>query len=85
MQSVQSIRSPQGEESKAVLLHPRIKTDGMAFIVMTLKKICRLIIMPDSSTWSPKISELVKSSQIDLTPYNLKIDYDYWNYRKYVQ
>ena len=41
--------------------------------------------MPDSSTWSPKISELVKSSQIDLTPYNLKIDYDYWNYRKYVQ
>ena len=38
MQSVQSIRSPQGEESKAVLLHPRIKTDGMAFIVMTLKK-----------------------------------------------
>lgn len=38
MQSVQSIRSPQGEESKAVLLHPRIKTDGMAFIVMTLKE-----------------------------------------------
>ncbi|KAL2037309.1 hypothetical protein N7G274_009998 [Stereocaulon virgatum] len=62
MQSVQSIRGPQGEESKAVLLHPRIKTD-------------------DSSTWSPKISELVESSQIDLTPYNLEIDYDYWNYQ----
>jgi hypothetical protein len=38
MQSVQSIRSPQGEESKAVLLHPRIKSDGMAIIIMKLRK-----------------------------------------------
>lgn len=34
MQSVQSIRSPAGEESKAVLLHPRIKSIGMAILMV---------------------------------------------------
>ncbi|CAD6574698.1 MAG: tRNA(m(1)G37)methyltransferase [Alectoria sarmentosa] len=34
----------------------------------------------DASTWSPKLSELVKASQVSLLPYNLELDYDYWNY-----
>lgn len=38
-------------------------------------------VMPDdASTWSPKLSELVKASQVSLLPYNLELDYDYWNY-----
>ena len=42
-------------------------------------------VLPDASTWSPKLSELVKASQVSLLPYNLELDYDYWNYRMYVQ
>ncbi len=38
----------------------------------------------DTSTWSPKLSELVKSSQVVVMPYDLEIDYEYWNYRMYV-
>lgn len=34
----------------------------------------------DASTWSPKLSDLVKASQVSLSPYNLELDYDYWNY-----
>ena len=41
--------------------------------------------MLDASTWSPKLSELVRASQVSLLPYDLKLDYDYWNYRMYVQ
>ena len=41
-----------------------------------------LIVFQDTSTWSPKLSELVKSSQVEITPYNLELDYDYWNYCK---
>lgn len=38
----------------------------------------------DTSTWSPKLSELVKSSQVVIMPFDLEIDYDYWTYRMYV-
>lgn len=41
--------------------------------------------LPDVSTWSPKLSELVKASQVSLLPYSLELDYDYWNYRMYVR
>ena len=41
-------------------------------------------MLPDASTWSPKLSELVGASQVSLLPYHLKLDYDYWNYRMYV-
>ena len=41
--------------------------------------------LSDASTWSPKLSELIKTSQVSLLPYDLKLDYDYWNYRMYVQ
>ena len=43
---------------------------------------CRL---SDASTWSPKLSELIRTSQVSLLPYDLKLDYDYWNYRMYMQ
>ena len=38
----------------------------------------------DAATWGPKLAELVKASQVSLSPYNLELDYDYWNYRMYV-
>ena len=41
--------------------------------------------LSDASTWSPKLSALVKASQVSLLPYDLKLDYDYWNYRMYVE
>ena len=82
MQSIQSIRGPQGEDSKVLLLKPCIKIEGIAITMMFFEKVSRLNCYPDTSTWSPKISELVRSSQIDLTPYTLEVDYSYWNYRK---
>lgn len=42
------------------------------------------ICLLDASTWGAKLSELVKTSQVSLLPYNLDLDYDYWNYRMYV-
>lgn len=45
----------------------------------------RAKVLLDASTWSPKLSELVKASHVNLLPYNLELDYDYWNYRMYVQ
>ena len=34
----------------------------------------------DASTWSPKLAELVTSSQVHLEPLNLDLDYNYWDY-----
>jgi len=38
----------------------------------------------DESTWSLKLSDLVKSSQVAVMPYDLAVDYSYWTYRMYV-
>jgi len=85
MQAVRSIRDPQGQEGKALLLKPVVKADGKN----SLGKICflklRLTISSDTSTWSPRLSELVKASQVVVVPYDLEIDYGYWTYRMYVQ
>lgn len=35
----------------------------------------------DTSTWSQKLQDLVSAEEVALTPYNLHLDYDYWNYR----
>ncbi len=43
-----------------------------------------LILYVDDSTWSPKLSDLVKSSQVAIMPYELAVDYNYWTYRTYV-
>ncbi|KZZ88845.1 tRNA methyltransferase Trm5 [Ascosphaera apis ARSEF 7405] len=34
----------------------------------------------DKTTWSPVLQELVDKSTIEVFPYNLLLDYDYWNY-----
>lgn len=36
----------------------------------------------DKKPWSTKVSELVNANLINVIPYELKIDYDYWTYRK---
>ena len=41
-------------------------------------------VLLDASTWSPRLSELVEAFQVSLLPYNLELNYDYWNYRMYV-
>ena len=45
---------------------------------------CLLACCLDASTWSPRLSELVEAFQVSLLPYNLELNYDYWNYRMYV-
>ncbi|KKK12147.1 tRNA (guanine) methyltransferase Trm5, partial [Aspergillus ochraceoroseus] len=34
----------------------------------------------DAATWSPKISELVNTGVVGVRPYDLTLEYDYWNY-----
>ncbi|KAI9766564.1 MAG: tRNA(m(1)G37)methyltransferase [Candelina submexicana] len=34
----------------------------------------------DSSTWSPKLLELVRSNEIALVPFSLDLDYNFWTY-----
>ena len=34
----------------------------------------------DDLTWSPLVSELVKTEQVKVVPYSLSLDYDYWDY-----
>ena len=41
-------------------------------------------LLLDASTWSPRLSELVEAFQVSLLPYNLELNYDYWNYCMYV-
>ena len=39
----------------------------------------------DPSSWSPKLSELVKCSQVAVVPYSLDLDYGFWKYCMYVK
>jgi tRNA (guanine37-N1)-methyltransferase len=39
----------------------------------------------DSSTWSQVLQEASEKNEIDVIPYNLTLDYDYWQYRTYVE
>jgi tRNA (guanine37-N1)-methyltransferase len=32
--------------------------------------------------WSKTVSELEKSNMINIIPYEVHLDYDYWDYRK---
>ncbi|KAK8213365.1 tRNA(m(1)G37)methyltransferase [Zalaria obscura] len=36
----------------------------------------------DRLPWSPKVSELVKDQVISVIPFELHLDYDYWNYHE---
>ena len=46
--------------------------------------LCVLLTLPDPTTWSPKLSQLVKAGEIEIIHYDLNLDYDYWDYRMYV-
>lgn len=39
-----------------------------------------LIWMIDKTTWSPVINELVEKGAVDVSPYDLELEYDYWSY-----
>ena len=39
---------------------------------------------PDVSTWSEQLRQLVDTQQVDVTPFTLRLNYDYWNYRMQV-
>ncbi|KAL4882784.1 guanine(37)-N1-methyltransferase [Aspergillus karnatakaensis] len=54
-----------------------IKKDGALVKAMLLKE---GIKHDDTATWSPTINELVNSGVAAVEPYDLTLDYDYWNY-----
>lgn len=39
-----------------------------------------IVLIADASTWSKKLQDLVSAEEVTLTPYDLHLDYDYWNY-----
>lgn len=43
------------------------------------------MFLVDPSTWSPYLQEAVKSEDIGVVEYDLKLDYEYWTYRTYVE
>jgi tRNA (guanine37-N1)-methyltransferase len=38
----------------------------------------------DPATWSAVLQRAVEEKELSLTPFDLTLDYDYWNYRTYV-
>lgn len=83
MSAVRAVQDPHGGEAKALLLKPEVKPDGKLNIDGDRRP--RNSSRIDVSTWSPSLSDLVKSSQVALMRYDLAMDYDYWNYRMYVR
>jgi hypothetical protein len=39
------------------------------------------LIELDSGTWGPVLKDGVQKEELGVTPYELKLDYDYWTYR----
>ncbi|KAL6720775.1 tRNA(m(1)G37)methyltransferase [Lecanora helva] len=74
---------------RKVLGHDLLKLDRMQAIKTvpgpqgeeTKALLLRPEIKPeDQATWSSRLVELVRSSQVEVIPYDLAIDYDYWTY-----
>ena len=42
------------------------------------------VTMVDTSTWTPRLQELVQEKTIAIEPYQLNLDYGYWNHGGYV-
>jgi len=42
-------------------------------------------VATDPTTWSPILQEAVKAQEIGIIPFDLKLDYNYWTYRTYVE
>ena len=70
---------PGGDPTvKLLLLKPQIKTDGNC-LVTTLDPSAD--VLPDPSTWGGKLRDLVGQKTVALAPYDLDLDYSWWNYR----
>ncbi|KAL5332983.1 guanine methyltransferase Trm5 [Aspergillus crustosus] len=69
--------------SKDMFVLPRlasvkeIKKDGVVRKGLLLKEGVK---HDDTATWSPTINELVNSGIAEIEPYELTLEYDYWNY-----
>lgn len=73
------VRASKG--GKCFLLSPQVKPEGMYWV----KHMVRFIsdFFTDPKTWSGVLQEAVKVEDLDILPYDLKLEYDYWNYRPY--
>ena len=75
---VENVSEAPGEISKVILLKPHITPNGTSFLLNEWTGTDSI----DESTWSPTISDLVKSQDISIVPFDLELDYSYWQYRK---
>ena len=39
----------------------------------------------DPKTWSDVLQDAVKAEDLGIIPYDLKLEYDYWNYRTFAK
>jgi hypothetical protein len=39
----------------------------------------------DPKTWSDVLQEAIKTEDLAIFPYDLRLEYDYWNYRAYAK
>lgn len=81
---IQTVKQdPEQKALKTLLLKPEIRPESMLALSVTTHSILELRPL-DSASWSMKIQELVKAKRIVITPYDLELNYDHWNYRMYV-
>ena len=81
MQMIRDVTEPNGRTGKALLLRPDIKHQGERFLKLCLTS---WLMCKDPSTWSPILAQLVEAGEIKMMPFELDLDYDYWDYRMYV-
>jgi hypothetical protein len=44
-----------------------------------------MLTSAEPKSWSPSLQEAVKAEELGVVDYDLTLDYNYWNYRTYVE
>ncbi|KAL4953245.1 guanine(37)-N1-methyltransferase [Aspergillus filifer] len=72
----------QLQKSRDIFALPRLSSVNDVKVGNSIKKCLLLreeVKYDDTATWSPTINELVNSGAVGLQPYDLTLNYDYWN------
>lgn len=86
LERLKTVRSDPDAElaskgTKCILLNPKVRSDGMYYPGY----ICfKWLMLVDPTTWSPILQEAVKERELGIISYSLNLDYDYWEYCKYI-
>lgn len=81
IQHVQSDPDPALAKNgvKCLLLRPEIKPEGEEYTDRGRKR----LNVADPATWSEVLREAVKQEELRVIPFDMKLDYNYWTYRKF--